>query len=239
MWISLLHVRGPHLRRTLEALFDQTYKLDLSLAANPEGARARLRRNLRRAPTESEIEELVEAANDLESFEVVPHQNDLVKAMLDLSTFIYPHLVRRYLALFRLRNPGLILSDRPLVLYQRPENRHPHIGVGIANADELWLPLDRSTALILHSDDQLGDIEVDSMETFSVKDFNQAVALNAEMEIYAHPEDVGLVDQLEMPQSDRPIVQVSGAWVATATDGVNEAPSRRRHRRYKKPIPRI
>lgn len=236
MWISLLHVRGPHLRRELEALVDQTYKLDLSLAANREAARARLRRNLRRTPTESEIDELVEAATDLESFEIVPHQNDLVKRMLDLSTFIFPHLLQRHLALFRLEDPGLILSDRPLVLYQKPENRHRQMGVGIANADELWLPLDRSTALILHADDRVGDIEVDSM-FLNVDDFNQAVAFNADAELYAHPEDVSRVDPLEMPQTNRPLMQVSGGWVVTGTDGINEAPKRRRHRRYKKPNP--
>lgn len=239
MWIALLHVRGPHLRRTLEALHDQTYKLDLSLAADREVARSRLQHNLGRAPTESEVEDIVEAANDLESFEIGPHQNDLVKQMLDLSTFIYPYLLQRHLALFRVHEPGLILSDRPLVLYQRPENRRPLSGVGIATADELWLPLDRRTSLILHSDSEVGDIEIEVKSTseLSVDDFNQAVAMNADSEIYVHPDDMSRVDRLEMPQTDRPLMQVSGGWVATGTDGINEAPKRRRHRRYKKPDP--
>lgn len=237
MWISLLHVRGPHMRRTLEALFDQTYKLDLSLVANAEDARARLQENLGRMPTEDEVRELVEAVNDLESFEVVPHQNDLVKQMLDSSTHIYPLLIQRHVALFRLPDPGLVLCDRPLVLYQKPENRRPYLGVGVANADELWLPLDRRTALIFHNDDDVGDVEVDSLPSLRIEDFNQAVVLNAGSELYAHPEDVAFVQQLEMPETGKPLMQVTGGWVSTGTDGINEPPRRRRHHRYRKPDP--
>lgn len=235
MWISLLHVRGPHTRRTLEALFDQTYKLDLSLAATPDAARARLEQNLGRPPTDIEVSELVEAANDLESFEVVPHQNDLVRHILDVSTYIYPALATRHIAVFRLDEPGLILCDRPLILYQRPENRHSHIGVGILNADELWLPLDRRTAIILHKDDELGDFEVSAASlNLRVEDFNQAVALNADTEIYSHPDDVSAVEGLDKPGPQRPLMQVTGGWVTTGTDGVNEPPVRKRHRRYRR-----
>lgn len=234
IWLALLSVRDPKTRRTLEALFDQTYKMDLSLAANPEAARARLRENLEREPTNAEVADLVEAANDLDSFEVVPHQNDLVKHMLDMALSIYPHLLRRHYVMVRFAEPALVLSDRPLLLYQRPENRNPRMGVGFINADELWLPLSRKEALILHNDPSIGELIYDAPGEVA-HEFNQAVVWNAASEVYCHPDELQRLNHLEFPTPNRPLMQMTGGdWMKSGTDGINDSPQRRRHRRYRR-----
>jgi hypothetical protein len=235
IWLGLLRVRDPHSRRSLEALADSTYKMDLSLVANPDAARARLRENLDREPTDEEVNELVNAANDLDSFEVVPHQNQLVQLMLDSALAMAPHLFRRLYAIVRFPEPGLVLCDRPLMLYQHPENRRASVGVGIINADELWLPLDRSNALILHNDPSFSERIIDAPPEHGVDDFNQAVVLNAVAEVYCHPADVERLADLEFPEPDKPLMQITGGdWMKGGTDGVNEPPRRKRHRRYRR-----
>jgi hypothetical protein len=83
MWIAFLAVRDPFIRRTMKAMADQAYKLDLLLARTPDAARTRLRETLEREPSEVEVDDLVHAANDLDEFEVQPHQNEFIKLMLD------------------------------------------------------------------------------------------------------------------------------------------------------------
>lgn len=185
-WIALLGVRDPFTRRVIEAMADQTFKMGFSLARSPNIARSRLREQHGRQPTEDEVSELVEMAGALDDVEIVPHQSDLVKMMLDAFQAIFPVVLCRRFAVFRFKDPGLVLSDRPLVLYQLPENRNPCLGVGIANADQLWLPLDRRTALVLHSDPSAPEV-VSAGSPELMDTFNAYVIGNAQAEVYCHP----------------------------------------------------
>ena len=67
----------------------------------------------------------------------MPPQNDLVALMLESALEIVPHLVARHWAVVKFPDPGLVTRDRPVLLYQHPENRKPLLGVRIATADEL------------------------------------------------------------------------------------------------------
>ncbi len=234
-WIAFLAVRNPSTRRTMEALFDQTYKLDLTLKRDPNAARTWLRTTLEREPTNDEVNDLVRAANHLDQFEMTPHQNEFIRLMLDSGTAMYPHLLRRRLTAVRFPERGLILSDCPLVLYQAPEHRRPFRGVGIINADELWLPINRSTAFVLHSDPNRTERFVNAPAHATLDSVNQAIALSASAEIYCHPDDLDRVMRLQLPEQDRPLLNVmADKQFDTGTDGIDRPPTRKQHHRYKK-----
>lgn len=234
-WLGMLYVRDPYSRRLNEALADHTFKLDLSLVRNEADARARLRKNMGREPTDAEVAEILEAARDLDSFEVTPHQNQLVQFMLNTGSFIGMHLLARNYSVVRFARPGLVLSDRPIVLYQQPKNRRPLMGVGIATADEIWLPLDRRNLLILHSDPVVSDRILETPPGFTIDVCNQTLISGAAAEIYCHPHDFRRLEQLDLPDPDRPLIVVNGAdWMRGGTDGVNTPATRKRHHRYRR-----
>lgn len=234
IWLALLHVRDPYTRRRTEAMADHVFKSVSSLAANPLVARSRLRESLGREPTEAEVAELVDATDHLDQLEATPHQNELVKLMLTTALELVPYLLTRRIVVLRFPEPGLVLSDRPLVLQQDPENRDPFRGVGIGTADEILLPLDRSTAMILHSRPSIRDHVMNAPPDCTVDDFNQAVVANAAAEVYCHPDDSGRLERVRFRDADRPLMHVDGAsWVKAKTDGINAPPVRKRHRRYR------
>ena len=128
-----------------------------------------------------------------------------------------------------------MLSDRPVLLYQKPENWMPDVGVGFATADQVWLPLNRQTLLILHNDAVVGDRVFDAPPGFSVDECNQTLIRQTAAEIYCHPDDLRRLEQLDLPPADRPLWSVMGGdWMKGGTDGVNKPPTRKRHRRFRR-----
>ncbi len=125
IWLALLAVRDPHTRRQMEALYDSSLKFDLSLVAEPEAARVRLRENLDREPSDEEVADLVDAANDLDSFEMVPHQNELLTQILDGALSVTPHLMRRLYTVVRI---DMHSENAMAGLSRLPRHRH-HLGV--------------------------------------------------------------------------------------------------------------
>lgn len=236
MWMAFLLVRDPHTRRVMEAISDQMLKFDLSLCSTPEQARARLRSNLDREPTPQEVSGLLEAAERVNEMEIICHQNDYIKTMLTLASEMYLHLWRRKYTVLRFAEPGLVLSDRPLVLYRDPERWHPQTGVGVATADELWLPLDRRNVLVLHNRPLFEDgAVVKGLPPEFRHVLNQAVIGNTTNRIYCHPSDRAAVDSSEIPDPQQPLLGVeAGSWFKVRTDGVNAPPTCRRPRRYRR-----
>jgi len=234
VWLGLLQVRDPFSRRRAEAMFDFGHKLDLSLASDPEVARIRLRGDGQEEPDPAEVAALAKAASELDHIEVSAHQNELIRMMLTSGTGIGEALLSRRIAVLRFPGRRLVLCDRPILLYQRPENRSPWMGVGPATADELWLPLDRRTLLILHDGDDVGDFITPAPPGVTIDGINQALVSTAASEVYCHPSDVGRIDCLQMPSGDQPLLSVSGAdWANVSSDGVNAPPKRTRPRRYR------
>jgi hypothetical protein len=235
IWLSLLWLRDPHTRRRMEANTDQFYKMDLALLVRPDAARARLRRNLQREPTTAEVDQLVEVAERRDEIEVVPPQSYLVKMMLQLALSSWPYFLHRPMTVWKLPEPGLVFTDRPVVLSQYPENSDPLMGVGVANADEILFPLDRQHLLLLHLDLTMPNSHTAAPFGLSLDEINQVIAGHAAQEVYCHPADVDRLASLTLPDPEKPLFIVDGPrFLETKTDGVNSPPVRKRPRRYRK-----
>jgi hypothetical protein len=154
--------------------------------------------------------------------------------MLDSALAMVPHLAKRNTIIMRFPEGGLLLCDRPLVLFQREENRQPDRGFGIIDADEILLPVDRRTVLILHNDPEIGEQILDAPPGYAIDNLNQIVVSNAVAEVYCHPADEHMLEGLELPEPDRPLLRASvGSWFKATIDGINAPPTRRRHRRWR------
>ncbi len=233
MWMSVLHTRDPRRRRTLEAMSDQAFKLDLLVKSSPELIREQFLRKEGREPAEDEVNELVDLATSLQDIEITPHQNDLIVTMFDAALWTLPFYTDRSIKLYRFRDPGLILSDRPLVLTS--PSATPGTGVGVANADEIILPLDRRSALVLGGYGTSGFEVVRTHDTERMRMINQLVVSNAVNEIYCNPEDESRLEGLNFPDPDRPLFMIADAEAfPIRTDGVNATPIRKNPRRFRR-----
>lgn len=227
LFLAFQKVRGPGHRRSFEALADWAMKAQLTMNEN---------RTAHGGKPEDEF-------TRYDDVEFAEHQNEAIRSMLATVTPIAESLRQRLITIVRFGQPGVVLTDEPLVLYQRPGPQSGLMGVGVATADEIWLPLDRSTALVLHSDAGVGERVLHFQGQPAVlHDFNQMVISSSFNEIYAHPDDVVGVQSLVLPERNRPLITVSGAsdWVRGRTDGVNDVAERRNPRRFDrhaKPLP--
>ena len=163
------------------------------------------------------------------------HQNEFIRMMLDTGQAMFPHVFRRRFTLMHFPEPGLVLCDRPLALYVGPERRRSDRGVGIANAEELWLPLDRTRVLVLHDYPELDEGEMELPTPFR-DSFNQGIIANAVGEIYCHPVDREIVQHAELPDPNQPLLGFDGgSWFDLEADGVRAPPRRRWPHRYHRP----
>ena len=136
--------------------------------------------------------------------------------------------------MWKFSEPGLVLTDRPLIL----SSIVPGLAVGLENADEIVLPLDRRTALALYNDRDIGETVIRDPQHIGIDELNQRLVQQAASEVYCHPDDVNRLQRVRLPNpDDRALFQVSPCdemmdSVAFATDGINSPPERKQPRRY-------
>lgn len=232
----MLHVRTPAQRWHMEAMADQAIKLQLSLVQDEASAHRFLEEWRDDRATDAEARDLLRSLGDLDDLELVPHQNDLVRQMLDMGIRISTLLLARYWAVVKYppTGPGLALSDSPFRLVRYAENHHPMMGVGIGTADEILMPVDRHTMLILHSTPEVGERVIVADEHDHVGEMNQMIVDTAREEVFCHPDDLEGVSALQFQDPNRPLGQVSAGWPIAPTDGMNSSIKRRRHHRYRR-----
>jgi len=234
LWLSILHVRDPRTRRTLEALGDQVFKLDLLSKRSPDRIRKQFLHNVGREPTDGEVNEYIELATSLNDIEVTPHQNSLIVTMFDAALWSLPLYTNRSVKLYRFRQPGLVLSDRPVIL--KSTDTKLDEGIGLANADQIIVPIDRQAALVLGTLGTTGCGVITTSDELLLRQINQYVVGNAINEVYCNSADETQLDGLEFPDPNRPLFTISADdAVLTNTDGVNAAPIRKSPRRFRRP----
>ena len=221
LWILLLHVRGPKVRRVHEALLDYSSKLFAFIRSQdyPD-------------TTPSEARALL---NDLQ---YVGHQNEYVRLMLMMCQPEAARLLdQRTWILLKFSSAGLILPDSPVILTGASRST----SVGIGNADEILLPLDRRTVLCLSNDQSIGDRILRDPSHITIEELNEEFCQHATSEIYCHPDDVKRLKRLRLPTpGSEPLLHLNfparaGEISLLRTDGMNEPPERLTPRRYSRP----
>jgi hypothetical protein len=223
-------VRDPHTRRSIEAMTEAAARMQLGLVNEAQATRYLEEKG--EEPTTERVSNLLAAVADPSAFEIVAPQNLVIQMMLTSAMRLLPYFLERYWTVIRYAEPGLVTCDRPIGLFQHPENRHPLMPPGPATADEIFVPLDRRTALVLHRDDLVGEQFFAAPPDETIDERNQQIAGNARSEIYAHPDDLGRLKGLQLPPANMPVLRIDGGWDTSFPDGVNEPPERTRPRRF-------
>ena len=224
LWLSMLSVRVPAQRRLWEALLDLSTKAEMA-HSNMED----------KGFSQSELEkEMRKRLTWLKGVEVVTHQNEYVRRMLNLGQTFALYIHSRRWLVFKFTKPGLVLTDNPVV--NLPPDITRLLGYDPDMGMAKYVPIDRSTALVIHNNSRLPEKTITDHPGVNVDYLNQVLVDHAALEVYCHPKDLRGLQRLRIPDPTKvPLLDVSGGdEIAATVDGINAAPKRRRPRRYRK-----
>lgn len=147
-----------------------------------------------------EIAQLTSKGGVLLSHDPAQH----VSMMEQLVPEVLSLLVSARPTLITFHRKSLIVSDNPVLLYPRADQAF-ELGVGMKTAGGWLIPLSRRQAIQFDLVSGISDQPVLPGSTWLANTLNQQFARTARRFIYAHPEDVKLLEKIEMDQRDREI----------------------------------
>ena len=178
-----------------------------SLPVSKEDMRSLLTERYGFEPNDSEVE----TARDITNFfgtaplDAAQMKNMELDIMLGASRKVAPGIEKRTWSLESSKKADLITSDRPVVLWNPPLPQDRYKGVGIEDAEEIWLPVDRKRILILRNSGPSGTRRI-GPERVSI--VNQHIARHCGKAIVSHPSVAGETARIELA-SRRPTFRFS------------------------------
>jgi hypothetical protein len=138
--------------------------------------------------TPQAVSELKDFSADMPDLEFVPDPNEHLRMMGEVAMGIMEYLLPRPWWLIDYESPVLLTSDEPVALHFRDNTSPPGHGRGVAQADEIWFPLDPRRLLILGTpSDPIPEQRLTvSQETAGSANF--AVAAGSYEYIFMHPD---------------------------------------------------
>jgi hypothetical protein len=113
-------------------------------------------------PKEPEVEAAYDVVRAYQATGALPTKADLLDTMFDVAlTKVAPILGNWQWSVERCRRPLLGTCDRLPAIWHRVSPTETHRGSGLTNAEEVWLPLDVATLLVLRprGSEQVVDVE--------------------------------------------------------------------------------
>ncbi len=168
-----------------------------SLPVSKEDMRSLLTERYGFEPNDSEVETARDITNHFGTalLDAAQMKNMELDIMLDASRKVAPGIEKRTWSLESSKKADLITSDRPVVLWNPPLPQDRYKGVGIEDAEEIWLPVDRKRILILRNSGPSGTRRI-GPERVSI--VNQHIARHCGKAIVAHPSVAGETAGIEL-----------------------------------------
>jgi hypothetical protein len=175
-WAALQYLRGPWVRQLGREIAEEFSGVGVSVKDG----------NGEQIVLKMPAEGLTELTGSSLQLQLIQHQLPVVAEMLYKRDWILTYYQRKNLA----------TSDAPVVLL--PSEDHLDIlGVGVADAGEIYVPLDRHVGLSM-ANAGTGDIRISGVVKTALYS-NDAMAKNARKYLFHHPEDDPLRG-LELPE---------------------------------------
>lgn len=219
LFLALLMCRTQEFRRTGEIVADFIAKLQLQ-GLSRENIRSQLLEKDGREPPEAEVDRIAELIDNPDGYEIKPHTNDSVGLMLELAKELGPRIEAMSWHLIKGTKRLFLTSDRPIILWRTPSELDKWSGIGLATADEVYVPLDPRTLLLLMPDSR-GLPDVLPATRVMAKDVNQLIVHSSFEWIFHHPKHDPL-HRLTIPK-ERPLSYINGTPLYRDGRGVVEA----------------
>jgi len=158
-------------------------------------------------PLESQVDAVMEFVENPQRFRFVPPQGSSLLLMLTTFLGILPHIDRgwNWIVAHSSGRPFLT-SDHPVVMVGDSVND----GVGVASADEIWLPVGRHYAVVMSRDHSLPPVFL-NVRSDHVRRICQRIAWEAQRWVYWHPRDDALRD-IDVPRREKNLVVETMGW---------------------------
>jgi hypothetical protein len=138
-------------------------------------------------PTEEQIEEVIEFANNLDRYRFVPPKGSFLFMFLTAYAAIRPYLADGWNWLAVRSSRPFLTSDHPVAMIGHSADG----ALGVANAEEIWLPVGRHHAVVLAKDHSLAPVLLD-IPAVHAKRVCQRIALESTRWLFWHPKDDAL-----------------------------------------------
>ncbi|WP_272491414.1 DUF4238 domain-containing protein [Corallococcus exercitus] len=190
LFIGFQCLRGDETRQMFEEVGDALLKL---MPANmpSEAITEEFRKREGRESNEIEIEAPTFILNNLDKVSAKPHQNDIIRSMLQIAPEVADIMLQRRWFLGDHGEPCLLTSDTPVVSWSKPTSADAHYRRGWRNADEIQMPLSPRYSLCLVWDERFKErmIPFERERGLSIAvGLNQLVAHRARRWIFHHPD---------------------------------------------------
>jgi len=195
--------RGRDRREAWNVMTDYTAKV-MTRRVPPERFREIFRSREGRDPSTDELDRFMALVGERDSWSLVPHQNEAITAMLKTTPPLVPYILQRDWVLLRFPEPGLLTADTPVAVWQ--EHPAPGMGIGVGNADDIRVTLDRRHVLVLARPGRYPGSGVWDHEQRYAAIYNQSTVDAAYEWLYHHPDDDAL-GGVEIPPA-RPALEL-------------------------------
>jgi hypothetical protein len=189
---ALQFLRGRDLRSVVDHLSDRLTKLLLRMMPERE-ARRQLKEYFGQEPTAEELMDIIRAIADVDSYQIAPHANEYIHLLLEGLEPVTRVMYMRSWRLVHFAPLSLLTTDRPVLLWTDPEKlRRAGFwgrGIGVATADQIWIPLDPCHMLFLLHPEPDGDRQAQDQcdDVDEIQALNTIQATHAFEWIYHHP----------------------------------------------------
>lgn len=131
-----------------------------------------------------------------------------VAEMMVVARELYPVLLNKSWILAKTHQDaglGIVTSDAPFFVHTPAANRPFGVGIGIANAEEVYLPLSRDHVLCLAQPGSIPEVII-PLRSETVLFVNHGIAENALKFVFQHPDDKPIDDLISGDR--RPLLDV-------------------------------
>lgn len=209
LWIALQYLRGPDNRRQMAEIASFTVRAQVGMGGLAYLQHA-MSQGLRRDVPLEEAEQVWLDITSEEGPEIRIAGDEHLEILRRAYERAAVLLASRSWGRMRFARHSLVLADAPVwrVRGDTPE----FMGVGLANAPAITVPLDRQTMLLLSLPREEGPLlDQDLNPTAAVaRAHNTAAVVGAERFVYFHPDDDSIPSDVELPRGTQPRLEVSG-----------------------------
>ncbi|NPC68454.1 DUF4238 domain-containing protein [Corallococcus exiguus] len=207
-FIALQWLRGRDQRDSFSFVFERLAKQVGKFIPEQEVVRP-LEKKLGRPLTGEETAEAVTRISRASVEHLRPTHNDLVVNLLKMAPGLQRIACARVWQLIKFDRDCLLTSDSPVVTWVHPCNRGGSFSVGgFGMCDEIRIPLDMRTALVLAHEAPGGEVVLQGTDLHA-KELNRSVAANAYLRIF-HRADIDPLKDVALPPPFESRIVVDG-----------------------------
>ncbi|WP_158625718.1 DUF4238 domain-containing protein [Corallococcus carmarthensis] len=207
-FVALQWLRGRDQRDSFSDVFDKLARRAAKVVPEQEAVRP-LEKMLGRPLTVTETQEAVDRIVRASVEQLKPTHNELVLSLLKMAPGLQRIACARVWQLIKFDKDCLLTSDSPVVTWVHSRNRGGLFSMGgFGMCDEIRIPLDMRTALVLAQEAPSGEVVLQGTDLHA-KELNRSVASNAYLRVF-HRADIDPLKDVELPPPFESRIVVDG-----------------------------